>query len=171
MVFFFVEEPALPFGFLQSAFNQPQRNQRPMQWLNQLINHQENSENSEVCKNCNSSKTDSQKTQMEPVKVTKKTSQNMSIKEDMAQLQIKIELEGYNIKPETLDVQVINDEIIQVKSDSEDLKFDRKFKIPLRSEVEKIDCKIDSKEEGKHSIIITIPKANKIKQIPIAVME
>merc|ERR1711963_670164 len=115
-----VEEPALPFSFLQPAFNQPQRNQRPMQWLNQLMDHQErskNSENSEVCKNCNLSKTDSQKTQMEPVKVTKKTSQNMSIKEDMTQMQIKIELEGYDIKPETLDVQVINDEIIRVKSE------------------------------------------------------
>merc|ERR1711963_166677 len=121
--------------------------------------------------NCALSQTENPKPQLEPVKIAKRTSQNVSVKEDLTQMLIKIELDGYDIKRENLDVQVFNDEIIQVKVQSEDLKFDRKFKIPSKSLVEKIDCKIDSKEERKHSIIITIPKDNKIKQIPIDMME
>jgi len=169
MAFYFIQEPAIPFNFCQSAFNQPRRSQGLIQWLNLLMD-QENAkmdqENNKKCQNCDCNKTESEKTQMEPVKVAKKNSKSISVNEDLMRTEIKIELEGYDITAENVDVQVMNDEIIQIKIDAEELKFDRKFKIPSRSQIDEIECKIDAKEEGKQNILITIPKNNQIKNIP-----
>merc|ERR1711963_16535 len=141
--FYFIQEPVIPFNFCQSAFNQPRRSQGPIHWLSLLVD-QENTkmdqENTKKCQNCDCNKNESEKTQMEPVKVAKKNSKSISVNEDLMQMEIKIELEGYDIKAENM-----NDEIIQIK--------------------------IDAEEEGKQNILITIPKNNQIKNIPVSMME
>merc|ERR1711963_1078591 len=103
--FYFIQEPVIPFNFCQSAFNQPRRSQGPIHWLSLLVDQ----ENTKMCQNCDCNKNESEKTQMEPVKVAKKNSKSISVNEDLMQMEIKIELEGYDIKAENMNVQVIND--------------------------------------------------------------
>jgi len=167
MVFYLIEEPIVPFHLLQPSFHQCRRYKGLIQTLNSEAMDQENDEK---CQKSDLTKNESKNQQVEPVKA-KRTSQHINIREGLEKSEIKIVLEGYDIKSEHLDVQVINDKILIIKVESEDLKFDKKFNVPSRSKVESIECKIDSKEEGKHNIVITIPKENIIKQIPIDYME
>ena len=169
MVFYFVDEPMVPFNYFHPALHHPRRVQRPMHWLNHILDNELMSDCQQQAR-ADLEKHSDDKREVEPV-VTKRTSQNVSVKEDLSQMEIKVELQGYNIKPEDLDVQVINDAIIQVKAESENLQFDRKFKIPANTQMDKIECKVSAPQEQKQTVSILIPKANKVTPIPVAMME
>merc|ERR1712012_1089181 len=68
---------------------------------------------------------------MEPV--TKTTSKRfmfkVSCQETMEKVEIKIQFGGHKFKAENLDVQVINDNILVVKAEDDEEKFERKFKL------------------------------------------
>merc|ERR1711952_602434 len=101
--------------------------------------------------------------------ISKKFMSNVSCHENMEKVEIKIQLHGHKFKAENLDVQVVNGDVLIVKADDE--KFERKFKLPSDTLVEKIDSKFDIKEENTQTLLINIPKNVTITQVPIAMDE
>merc|ERR1712079_373586 len=89
---------------------------------------------------------------------------NVSCHENMEKVEIKIKLHGHKFKAENLDVQVVN-------AEDDEEKFERKFKLPSNTLVEKIESKFDVKEENVQTLTINIPKDVKIVQVPIAMDE
>ena len=87
------------------------------------------------------------------------------------QLEIKIQLHGHKFKAENLDVQVINDNILVVKAEDDEEKFERKFKLPSNVLVDKIESKFDVKEENAQTLSIRVPKDIKRIQVPISMEE
>merc|ERR1712020_802940 len=52
------------------------------------------------------------------------------VDENLDRVQFKLEFSGYDLKPENLDVQVVNNDILFVKAEKNDQKiFERKFKL------------------------------------------
>merc|ERR1712062_805465 len=78
--------------------------------------------------------------------------------ETMEKIEIKIQFGGHSFKAENLDVQVINDNILVIKAEDDDEKFERKFKLSSNTLVEKIESTFDVKEEDVQTLIINIPK-------------
>merc|ERR1711963_662293 len=113
-------------------------------------------------------KTNEDKKDMDPV--TKIVSK-VACQENMEKVEIKIQFGGYKFKAENLDVQVINGNVLIVKAEDDEEKFERKFKLPSKSLVEKIESKFDTKEENTQTFMITIPKVVKVVQVPIAMDE
>merc|ERR1712077_17002 len=96
---------------------------------------------------------------------------NVSCHENMEKVEIKIKLHGHKFKAENLDVQVVNGDVLIVKAEDDEEKFERKFKLPSNTLVEKIESKFDVKEENTQTLMINIPKDVKIVQVPIAMDE
>merc|ERR1711952_416446 len=118
-------------------------------------------------------KTNQENKSIEPATktVSKRFMFRVSCQETMEKVEIKIQFGGHKFKAENLDVQVINDNILVVKAEDEEEKFERKFKLSSDILVEKIESKFDVKEEDVQTLIINIPKDVKITQIPIAMDE
>ena len=76
----------------------------------------------------------------------------VSCLEDMEKVEIKIRLHGYKFKAEHLDVQVINDNILDVKAEDDEEKFERKFKLSFNVSVDKIESKFDVMEENTQTL-------------------
>jgi len=94
------------------------------------------------------------------------------INEDLEKMQIHIELIGYKFKGEHLDIRVFNEDILEVKAEDGDQKFEKQFKVPSKGDIENIQSKFMVNDEGnKQSLSITIPKTVKIVQVPIAMDE
>merc|ERR1712062_734815 len=95
------------------------------------------------------------------------------VKEDLEKMEIKIELFGAKFKPEHLDINVVNGCVatLVVKAEDGDQKFDRQFKLPSETNIDKIDSKFFYKKEDKQTLQITIPKDVKIVQLPISMEE
>merc|ERR1712062_415314 len=95
------------------------------------------------------------------------------VKEDLEKMEIKIELFGAKFKPEHLDINVVNGCVatLVVKAEDGDQKFERQFKLPSETNINKIDSKFFYKKEDKKTIQITIPKDVKIVQLPISMEE
>merc|ERR1712038_1317083 len=119
------------------------------------------------------SKTSEENQVVEPVMktISKKFMSKVSCQEDMEKVEIKIQLQGHKFKAEHLDVQVVNGDVLIVKAEDDEEKFERKFKLPSNSLAEKIDSKFDIKEENTQTLLINIPKNVKITQVPIAMDE
>merc|ERR1712079_971806 len=118
-------------------------------------------------------KTSEENKLIEPVKetISKKFMSKVSCQENMEKVEIKIQLQGHKFKAEHLDVQVVNGDVLIVKAEDEEEKFERKFKLPSNTLAEKIDSKFDIKEENTQTLLINIPKNVKITQVPIAMDE
>ena len=58
-----------------------------------------------------------------------------------------------------------------VKAEDDEEKFEKKFKLPSKILVEKIESKFDVKEEDTQTLLINIPKDVKVVQVPIAMDE
>merc|ERR1712117_138427 len=115
-------------------------------------------------------KTNKENKFMEPV--TKTTSKRfmfkVSCQETMEKVEIKIQFGGHKFKAENLDVQVVNDNVLLVKAEDDEEKFERKFKLSSNVLLDKIESKFDVKEEDVQTLIINIPKDVKVTQVPIA---
>merc|ERR1712117_694477 len=92
----------------------------------------------------------------------------VSCQEKMDKVEIKIQFGGHKFKAENLDVQVINDNVLVVKAEDDEERFEKKFKLHSNILVEKIESKFDVKEEDTQTLLINIPKDVKVVQVPIA---
>merc|ERR1712025_453290 len=110
---------------------------------------------------------------MEPIirTTSKKSMSKVACQETMEKVEIKIHFGGHKFKAENLNVQVINGDALLVKAEDDEEKFERKFKLPSKSLVEKIDSKFDTKEDNAQTLTINIPKDVKVVQVPIAMDE
>jgi len=103
-------------------------------------------------------------------KVTK-LGTKVSVHETMEKVEIKVELLGHKFKAEHLEVKVIDGNVLVIKAEDGEKQFERKFNLPEKCNVEKIESKFNAKEEEKQTIMISIPKDVKIVNIPIAMDE
>lgn len=94
---------------------------------------------------------------------------NIHVNENMEEMNIKIELTGYQIKcKEDLQAQVIDDCILMIKIND----FRKEFQLPAKSIVDQIQTVFHIQEkEDKQSIEIKIPKAINSVQLPITLKE
>ena len=95
----------------------------------------------------------------------------LKINEDVEKIEIKINLKGHDFKPEDFEVRAIDNKILEIKAENEDQTFEKQFNLSPKSKVEKIDCKINVKEENELMVTITIPKEIKVTQVPISMDE
>merc|ERR1712004_249792 len=104
-------------------------------------------------------------------KVVTKFGSKVSVNETLEKVEIKVDLMGHKFNAEHLDVQVVDGNLLIVKAEGGDKKFERKFKLPQNANIDKIESKFSSKDEDKQIMTITIPKEVRITQIPIAMEE
>merc|ERR1719359_1424464 len=118
-------------------------------------------------------KTNEENKSMEPVTKTdsKRFMSKVACQETMEKVETKIQFGGHKFKAENLDVQVINDNVLVVKAEDDEEKFERKFKLASNVLVEKIESKFEVKEEDTQTLMINIPKDVKVVQVPIAMDE
>merc|ERR1712018_1820 len=107
--------------------------------------------------------------------VSKPFMSNVSSKETMENVEIKIQFHGHKFKVENMGVQVVNRGVLIVKAKDDEEKFERKFKLPsntlANALVEKISSKFDTKEDDFQTLLINIPKDVKFFQVPIVMEE
>merc|ERR1711862_638451 len=103
--------------------------------------------------------------------ISKQFMSRVSCHENMEKVDIKIQFHGHKFKAENLDVQVINDDILVVKAEDDEEKFERKFKLSSNVLFDKIESKLDNKEENLQTLAINIPKDVKKIQVPISMEE
>merc|ERR1712173_535011 len=96
-------------------------------------------------------------------------------------VQIQIEFSGYDLKPENLDVQVINNDILLVKAEKNDQKIlERKFKLSAKCQLDNIQPKFNggaadenSEQEEDSNITqtlnILVPKVDVKKTVNIPI--
>merc|ERR1712213_14445 len=116
-------------------------------------------------------KTNEENKDLEPVTktVSKSFMSKVTFQETMEKVEIKIQFGGHKFKAENLNIQVVNENILVVKADDEEEKFERKFKLPSNILAEKIESKFDFKEEDTQTLLINIPKDVKSIQVPISI--
>merc|ERR1712110_982573 len=158
------------------AFSRPLRtHSRPRHWnlLENLFDQEQKSSSSSVQEGkfeVSADKSNEENKTVEPA--TKMTSKQfmsrVSCQEDMEKVEIKIQLHGHKFKAENLDVQVINNDVLVVKAEDDEEKFERKFKLPSNVLFDKIESKFDVKEENVQSLSIHVPKDIKRIQVPIS---
>merc|ERR1712109_310400 len=104
------------------------------------------------------------------------------VDENLDRVQIQIEFSGYDLKPENLDVQVVNNDILLVKAEKNDQKiFERKFKLPAKCQLDNIQPKFNdggvadenSEQEEASNITqtlnILVPKVDVKKTVNIPI--
>merc|ERR1712173_262195 len=199
MAFYIYEQPAFSMEHFHPGFYQPLRSvSRPRHWnlLENLFEQEAKAcqSNQSCCasrsmkkseeKSSNSAseegkmevevdKTNEENKDMEPIikTVSKKFMSKVACQETMEKVEIKIQFGGHEFKAENLDVQVVNGDVLIVKAEDDEEKFARKFKLPSKSLVEKIESKFDKKEDDVQTLMINIPKDVKVVQVPIAMDE
>jgi len=119
------------------------------------------------------SKTNEENKDLQPVTktISKRFMTKVACQETMGKVEIKIQFAGHRFKTENLDVQIINSNVLIVKAEDNEEKFEKKFKLPSNILVEKIESKFDLKEEDTQTLLINIPKDVKVVQVPIAMDE
>merc|ERR1711879_563472 len=67
------------------------------------------------------------------------------VDENLDRVQIQIEFSGYDLKPENLDVQVVNNNVLLVKAENDQKQkiFERKFKLPAKCQLDNIQPKFN----------------------------
>merc|ERR1711863_137941 len=200
MAFYIYEKPAFTtMDHYHPGFYQPFRStSRPRYWnlLENLLEHEGLSQH--ISQSCCSSKSMNKSVEkssdsaldegkievqankpseenkvMEPVIKTnsKKFMSSVLCQENLEKVQINIQLHGHKFKAENLDVQVVNGDVLIVKAEDDEEKFEKKFKLSSNTLVDKIESKFDVKEENMQTLMINIPKDVKIVQVPIAMDE
>merc|ERR1712073_22023 len=104
------------------------------------------------------------------------------VDENLDRVQIQIEFSGYDLKPEDLDVQVVNNDNLLVKAEKNDQKiFERKFKLPAKCQMDNIKPKFNvggvadenSEQEEASNITqtlnILVPKVDVKKTVNIPI--
>ena len=86
----------------------------------------------------------------------------VSCQEDMEKVEIKIQLHGHKFKAENLDVQVINDDVLFIKAEDDEEKFEGLIKLPSNVLINKIQSKFDIKEEKTQTLYFNLPKDMKV---------
>merc|ERR1711944_327037 len=196
MAFYIYKQPAFTMDHFHPGFYQPLRSMsRPRHWnlLEKLFDDEETTcQSTQSCGSSrstkksveNSSNSTTEESKME-VEVDKTNQENKSVEpvtktvskrfmfivasqDALEKVEIKIQFGGHQFKAENLDVKVINDNVLVVKAEDDEEKFERKFKLSSDSLVEKIESKFDVKEEDAQTLIINIPKDVKVTQVPIA---
>merc|ERR1711860_474670 len=104
-------------------------------------------------------------------KVVTKFGSKVSVNETLEKVEIKVDLMGHKFNAEHLDVQVVDGNLLIVKAEDGDKKFERKFKLPQNANIDKIQPKFSKQEEDKQTMTINIPKEVKIVQLTIAMDE
>lgn len=104
-------------------------------------------------------------------KIVTKFGSKVSVNETLEKVEIKVDLMGHKFNAEHLDVQVVDGNLLIVKAEDGDKKFERKFKLPQNANIDKIQPKFSKQEEDKQTMTINIPKEVKIVQLPIAMDE
>merc|ERR1712018_1119534 len=186
MAFCIYKQPAFSMEHFHPGFYQPLRSMsRPRHWnlMEKLFDDEETAcQSTQSCCSSRSSnkseekssiltkeennmevevdKTNQENKSMEPVTktVSKRFMFKVSCQETMKKVEIKVQFCGHKFKAENLDVQVINDNVLAVKAEDDEEKFERKFKLSSDILVEKIESKFDVKEEDVQTLIINIPK-------------
>merc|ERR1711963_1265108 len=196
MAFYIYEQPALSMEHFHPGFFKPLRSlSRPRHWnlMDNLLDQEKtacqstqhccsskslkksveksfNSSTDESKMNLEISKINEENKVLDPVTetVSKKFMTKVACQETMDKVEIKIQFAGHKFKAENLDVQVINDNVLVVKAEDDEEKFEKKFKLHSNILVEKIESKFDVKEEDTQILLINIPKDVKVVQVPIA---
>merc|ERR1712018_48185 len=199
MAFYIYEQPTFSMEHIHPGFYQPLRSvSRPRHWnlleslfeqeakacqssqsccasrsMKKSVEKPSNSTPEEVKMEVEVEKTSEENKALEPVikTVSKKFMSKVACQETMEKVEIKIQFGGHKFKAENLDVQVINGDILIVKAEDDEGKFERKFKLPPKSLVEKIESIFDTKEDDTQTLMINIPKDVKVVQVPIAMDE
>ena len=100
--------------------------------------------------------------------VSARLTTKVMVNEDLEKVQIQIDFSGFQFKPEHLDVQLIDENVLAVSAEEGEHKFERKFKLPKSCQLDKIMPKFKD-EETKQTLTITIPKeVKKVINIPIS---
>lgn len=106
------------------------------------------------------------------VEQVKKTMTQVNVEENEHKMEITINFLGRNFSGEHLDVQVVNGDVMTIKAEKDDNeKFERKFKLPSKCQLDKIETRFNTKDDDRQTLVITIPKDIKIVQVPIAMEE
>ena len=87
--------------------------------------------------------------------------------EDIEKVDIKIHLHGHKFRAESYDVQVINKNVLVVKAEEDEKKFEQKFKLPSNIAVEKIQFRFRINEDKTQTLQIIIFKDIKRIQVPV----
>merc|ERR1712018_352745 len=196
MAFYIYEEPAFSMEHFHPGFFKPLRSMsRPRHWnlMDNLLDQEETAcQSTQSCCSSKSLKKSAEKSSNSSieegkmdVEVSKTNVENKDLQpvnknrfmtkvacqEIMDKVEIKIQFAGHKFKTENLDVQVINDNVLIVKAQDDEEKFEKKFKLPSNILLEEIESKFDVKEENTQSLLINIPKDVKVVQVPIAMDE
>merc|ERR1711874_565459 len=141
----------------------------------QVFNSTENEVAQEVLKN-------QPRSSIQQVSQQKRLLTQVHVDENLDRVQIQIEFSGYDLKPENLDVQVVNNDILLVKAEKNDQKiFERKFKLPAKCQMDNIKPKFNdggvadenSEQEEASNITqtlnILVPKVDVKKTVNIPI--
>merc|ERR1712079_347218 len=141
----------------------------------QVFNSTENEVAQEVLKN-------QPRSSSQQVSQQKRLLTQVYVDENLDRVQIQIELSGYDLKPEDLDVQVVNNDILLVKAEKNDQKiFERKFKLPAKCQMDNIQPKFNAggaadenseQEEASNitqTLNILVPKVDVKKTVNIPI--
>merc|ERR1712018_1033152 len=199
MAFYIYEQPSFSIEHFHPGFYQPLRSvSRPRHWnllenlfeleakacqsnqnccasrsMKKSVEKSLNSASEEGKMEVEVNKTNKENKDMEPIirTTSKKFMSKVACQETMEKVEIKIQFGGHKFQAENLDVQVINGDVLIVKAEDDEDKFERKFKLPSNILVEKIESKFDTKEDDTQTLTINIPKDVKVVQVPIAMDE
>merc|ERR1739848_824921 len=141
----------------------------------QVFNSTENEVAQEVLKN-------QPRSSIQQVSQQKRLLTQVHVDENLDRVQIQIEFSGYDLKPENLDVQVVNNDILLVKAEKNDQKiFERKFKLSAKCQLDNIQPKFNdggvadenSEQEEDSNITqtlnILVPKVDVKKTVNIPI--
>merc|ERR1712047_95658 len=190
MAFYIYEQPAFSMEHFHPGFFKPLRSMsRPRHWnlMENLLDQEETAcQSTQSCcsskslkksaeKSSNSSteegkmdvevsKTNEENKDLQPFNTTvsKRFMTEVACQETMDNVEVKIQFAGHKFKAENLDVQIINDNVLVVRAEDAEEKFERKFKLSSNILVEKIESKFDVKEENTQTLLINIPKDVKV---------
>ncbi len=133
-------------------------------------NNEDRMENSENSETNEKEDQDFETCEVEVVmeKPSKEFATKVSVFEDLEKMEISVEFQGHKFKPENLGVQVLDDEFLVVKAMEGERKFEKRFKMPKKALMDKVESAFKNKTDDKQSLTIKVPKDVQIKQIPIA---
>merc|ERR1712047_70272 len=174
MAFYIYEQPAFSMEHFHPGFFKPLRSMsRPRHWnlMENLLDQEETA--CQSTQSCCSSKS---------LKKSAEKSSNSSTEEGKMDVEVsKTNEENKDLQPFNTTVskrfmtevacQETNDNVLVVRAEDDNEKFEKKFKLPSNILVEKIKSKFDLKEEDKQTLLINIPKDVKVVQVPIAMDE
>ena len=92
----------------------------------------------------------------------------VGVNEDLNKIEINVEFIGHKFKPEDLEVQVVDGNVLLIKAGD---KFERQFQLSTKCKIDKIESIFNCKEEQKQTLIVKIPKEVNIVQVPISMEE